>query len=48
MSATNDTAATSATAPRAMPRFHLAFPILDKEETRRFYRDVLGLSLIHI
>ena len=45
MSIEADTATTKAAAPRAMPRFHLAFPILDKEETRQFYRDVLGCGV---
>jgi len=28
-----------------IPPFHLAFPIRDIEETRRFYRDVLGCGV---
>jgi len=30
------------TAPKASAIFHLAAPIQDKEETRRFYQDLLG------
>jgi extradiol dioxygenase family protein len=28
----------------SFPRFHLAFPVLDLEQTRSFYKDVLGCT----
>ena len=28
-----------------MTPFHLAFPVQDLDETRRFYRDVLGCAI---
>ena len=28
----------------AMPPFHLAFPVLDLDSTRRFYGDLLGCT----
>ena len=30
-----------------MTPFHLAFPVRDLEETRRFYQDFLGLELVN-
>jgi extradiol dioxygenase family protein len=35
----------SAATKNPMTPFHLAFPVRDLEETRRFYRDVLGCSI---
>ena len=38
------TATTTTTAAAALPPFHLAFPVRDIAEARRFYGDLLGCS----